>query len=366
MDHGQSVTAYAVFCPASVALPFPARHRARAAAPGYNARMQIGPYNIEPPVALAPMAGVTDKPFRVLCKRLGAGLAVSEMTTADPRLWHTAKSRHRMDHAGEPEPVIVQVSGYDPDMLAEAARHNVDHGAHIIDINMGCPARKVCNVWSGSALLRDEPLVERICRSVAGAVDAPVTLKMRTGWDRDNINALAVARIAEDAGIAALAVHGRTRADKYRGEAEYETIAAVKQAVSIPVFANGDVTTPEAARRVLDATGADGLMIGRGAQGRPWIFREIAHYLATGEKLPEPGPAEVGSILCEHLEELYAFYGERMGVRIARKHLTWYAKDRPENQAFRTVANRAESAREQWQLTRDYFTALADGMAQAA
>ncbi|HET7664182.1 MAG TPA: tRNA dihydrouridine synthase DusB [Rhodanobacteraceae bacterium] len=328
--------------------------------------MRIGPYTIDPPVALAPMAGVTDKPFRVLCKRLGAGLAVSEMTTADPRLWHTSKSLHRMDHAGEPEPVIVQISGYDADMLAEAARHNVDHGAHIIDINMGCPARKVCNVWSGSALLRDEPLVARICKTVADAVEVPVTLKMRTGWDRDNKNALTVAHIAEDAGIAALAVHGRTRADKYMGEAEYDTIAAVKQSVSIPVFANGDVTTPEAARHVLDVTGADGLMIGRGAQGRPWIFREIAHYLATGEKLPEPTPAEVGDILCGHLQELYAFYGEHMGLRIARKHLTWYAKDRPENAAFRAVANRTESAAEQLRLTREYFDALADGLADAA
>ncbi|HET7300313.1 MAG TPA: tRNA dihydrouridine synthase DusB [Oleiagrimonas sp.] len=328
--------------------------------------MHIGPYTIDPPVALAPMAGVTDKPFRVLCKRLGAGLAVSEMTTADPRLWHTSKSLHRMDHAGEPEPVIVQISGYDADMLAEAARHNVDHGAHIIDINMGCPARKVCNVWSGSALLRDEPLVARICKTVADAVDVPVTLKMRTGWDRDNKNALTIAHLAEDAGIAALAVHGRTRADKYMGEAEYDTIAAVKQRVSIPVFANGDVATPEAARHVLDVTAADGLMIGRGAQGRPWIFREIAHYLATGEKLPEPTPAEVGDILCRHLQELYAFYGEHMGLRIARKHLTWYAKDRPENAAFRAVANRTESAAEQLRLTREYFDALADGLATAA
>src|SRR5699024_2225563 len=304
---------------------------------------------------LAPMAGVTDKPFRMLCKRLGAGLAVSEMTTSDPSLWHTSKSLHRTDHAGEPEPVIVQISGHDPDMLAEAARYNVAHGAHIIDINMGCPMRKVCKVWAGSALLRDEPLVARICRAVVEAVDVPVTLKMRTGWDRENRNALRVAHMAEDAGIAALAVHGRTRADKYQGEAEYETIAAVKQAATIPVFANGDVATPEAARHVLDATGADGLMIGRGAQGRPWVFREIAHYLATGEKLPEPTPAEVGAILCGHLEELYAFYGEYKGVRIARKHLGWYAKDRPENPAFRAVVNRAESATGQLRLTREYF-----------
>lgn len=328
--------------------------------------MRIGSHTIDPPVALAPMAGVTDKPFRILCKQLGAGLAVSEMTTADPSLWHTAKSRHRMDHSGEPDPVAVQIAGYDPAMLAAAARHNVAHGARIIDINMGCPAKKVCNVWSGSALLQDPLLVGRICAAVVEAVEVPVTLKFRTGWDREHKNALDIAHIAEDSGIAALALHGRTRADKYAGFAEYETIQAVKAATRLPLFANGDVDSPEKARAVLDATGADGLMIGRGAQGRPWIFREIAHYLATGEKLPEPGPAEVGTILCGHLEHLYAFYGERMGVRIARKHLTWYAKDRPENAAFRAVANRTESTREQLRLTREYFAALADGLARAA
>jgi len=328
--------------------------------------MRIGPYLIDPPVVLAPMAGVTDKPFRLLCKRLGAGLAVSEMTHADPRLWHTRKSLRRMDHEGEPEPVSVQIAGYDPAMLAEAARFNVANGAQLIDINMGCPAKKVCNVWSGSALLQDEPLVARIVRAVVEAVEVPVTLKIRTGWDRDNRNALTIARIAEDAGIAALAVHGRTRADKYEGQAEYETIAAVKAAVRIPVLANGDVTSPQQARHVLDVTGADAVMIGRGAQGRPWIFREIAHYLATGELLPEPGPTEVSAILLGHLEHLYAFYGEHAGVRIARKHLGWYAKDRPENAAFRQVVNRAESADDQWRLTRDYFAALADGLAQAA
>ena len=305
------------------------------------------------------MAGVTDKPFRLLCKRLGAGLAVSEMTHADPRLWHTRKSLRRMDHAGEPEPVSVQIAGHDPAMLAEAARYNVANGAQIIDINMGCPAKKVCNVWAGSALLQDEPLVARIVRAVVAAVDVPVTLKIRTGWDRDNRNALRIARIAEDAGIAALAVHGRTRADKYEGDAEYDTIAAVKTSVRIPVLANGDVTTPQQAQHVLDVTGADALMIGRGAQGRPWIFREIAHYLATGELLAEPGPAEVATILLGHLTQLYAFYGEQAGVRIARKHLGWYAKDRPENVAFRDVVNRAESADEQLRLTRDYFAALA-------
>jgi len=328
--------------------------------------MQIGPYRIDPPLVLAPMAGVTDKPFRLLCKRLGAGLAVSEMTSADPRLWQTRKSLHRMDHQGEPEPVSVQIAGYDPAMLAEAARFNVANGAQLIDINMGCPAKKVCNVWSGSALLQDEPLVARILAAVVQAVEVPVTLKIRTGWDRQNRNALRIARIAEDAGIAALSVHGRTRADKYEGDAEYDTIAAVKRAVRIPVLANGDIVTPQQARRVLTATGADALMIGRGAQGRPWIFREIAHYLATGQLLPEPDTAEVGAILLDHLEQLYAFYGEQAGVRIARKHLGWYAKDRAENAAFRDVVNRAESADEQLRLTRGYFDALADGLRAAA
>ena len=328
--------------------------------------MQIGPYRIDPNVVLAPMAGVTDKPFRLLCKRMGAGLAVSEMTASDPRLWQTRKSLRRMDHAGEPEPVSVQIAGYDPLMLAEAARYNADNGAQIVDINMGCPAKKVCNVWSGSALLQDEPLVARIVKAVVDAVDIPVTLKIRTGWDRQNKNALTIARIAQDAGIAALAVHGRTRADKYEGDAEYETIAAVKRAVCIPVLANGDVLTPQQARHVLDVTGADAVMVGRGAQGRPWIFREIAHYLATGETLPEPTPHEVCTILTDHLEQLYAFYGELQGVRIARKHLGWYAKDRPENAAFRHVVNRAESAAEQLQLTRDYFAALDAGERLAA
>lgn len=334
------------------------------ATPGslYNARMRIGPINIDPPVALAPMAGVTDKPFRQLCKQLGAGLAVSEMTTSDPRLWQTRKSLHRMDHAGEPDPVSVQIAGSDPLRLADAARFNVDHGAQLIDINMGCPAKKVCNAWAGSALLADEPLVARICRAVAAAVAVPVTLKIRTGQVPEARNALAIARIAEDAGIAALAVHGRTRSQKYEGVAEYDTIAAVKASVGIPVFANGDVDSPGKARAVLDYTRADALMIGRPAQGRPWIFREIAHFLATGERLPEPSLSEVRDILLGHLDALYAFYGEVAGVRIARKHLGWYAKDRPENAAFRAVANRAEGAHEQRRLTQDYFDALIAGV----
>ncbi len=323
--------------------------------------MHIGPIPIDPPVVLAPMAGVTDKPFRQLCKKLGAGLAVSEMTTADPRLWNTTKSLRRMDHAGEPDPVSVQIAGHDPAMLAEAARYNADNGAQIIDINMGCPAKKVCNVWSGSALLQDEPLVARICAAVVRAVDVPVTLKIRTGRDREHRNALDIARIAQDSGIAALAVHGRTRADKYEGVAEYDTIAAVKASVSIPVIANGDIDSPAKARLVLDHTRADAVMIGRPAQGRPWIFREIEHYFATGELLAEPGMAEVSNILLGHLQDLYAFHGEHQGVRIARKHLGWYARDRSENAAFRSVVNRAESAHEQLRLTREYFDALQAG-----
>lgn len=317
--------------------------------------MRIGPHLIDPPIGLAPMAGVTDKPFRQLCKRLGAGLATTEMTTSDPRLWTTRKSLKRMDHAGEPAPVSVQIAGYDPAMLAEAARYNADGGAQIIDINMGCPAKKVCNVYAGSALLQDEALVGRILAAVVAAVDVPVTLKIRTGWNRDNRNGVRVARIAQDCGIAALAVHGRTRADLYEGEAEYETIAAIKQAVSIPVLANGDVDTPHKAKAVLEYTRCDGLLIGRPAQGRPWIFREIAHFLATGRELAPPSPDEVCAILVEHLENLYAFHGEPAGVRIARKHLGWYAKDRAENAAFRAIVNRADNATEQLRLTREYF-----------
>ena len=324
--------------------------------------MRIGPYSIDPPLILAPMAGVTDKPFRQLCKRLGAGLAVSEMTSGDPRLWQTRKSLHRMDHVGEPAPVSVQIAGTEPQVLADAARYNVDHGAQIIDINMGCPAKKVCNAWAGSALMRDEALVARILEAVVAAVDVPVTLKIRTGWDSQHRNALDIARIAESAGIAALAVHGRTRDQQYTGVAEYETIAAIKSALRIPVLANGDIDSPQKAAFVLQATGADGLLVGRAAQGRPWIFREIAHYLATGTLLPSPALSEVRDILLGHLQALHEFYGEHQGVRIARKHLGWYAKDRPENVAFRAVVNRAESADAQLRLTRDYFDALVAGV----
>lgn len=324
--------------------------------------MQIGPHRIEPKVILAPMAGVTDKPFRLLCKRLGAGLAVSEMTTSDPRFWTTAKSLHRMDHVGEPDPVSVQIAGTVPAIMADAARFNVDHGAQLIDINMGCPAKKVCNAWAGSALMREPDLVARIVAAVVNAVDVPVTLKIRTGWDADHRNAPEIARIAEDAGIQALAVHGRTRDQQYTGTAEYDTIGAIKAMLRIPVIANGDIDSPEKARFVLDATGCDAVMIGRAAQGRPWILGRIAHYLGTGESLPEPSLREVRDILLGHLEHLHAFYGEVSGVRIARKHLGWYAKDRPENTAFRTVVNRAQTADEQLRLTRDYFDALVAGV----
>lgn len=324
--------------------------------------MRIGPHRIEPKVILAPMAGVTDKPFRQLCKRLGAGLAMSEMTTSDPRFWSTEKSLRRMDHAGEPDPVGVQIAGTDPQAMADAARYNVDHGAQIIDINMGCPAKKVCSAWAGSALMRDEALVARILDAVVRAVEVPVTLKIRTGWAADQKNALAIASIAQDAGIQALAVHGRTRDQHYTGFAEYDTIAAVKAASSIPVIANGDIDSPRRAAHVLQYTGCDAVMVGRAAQGRPWIFREIAHYLATGDLLPEPSLEEVRDVLLGHLHDLHAFYGEQSGVRIARKHLGWYAKDRPENLAFRAVVNRAETAHGQIELTRGYFDALVAGI----
>jgi tRNA-dihydrouridine synthase B len=328
-------------------------------------RMQLGLHSIEPALVLAPMAGVTDKPFRQLCRRLGAGYAVSEMTSANPQLWATSKSRLRRDHDGESAPVGVQIAGADPLALAAAAKYNVEHGAQIIDINMGCPAKKVCKAWAGSALLQDEHLVGRILEAVVGAVDVPVTLKIRTGWRKDRINGLRVARLAESSGIAALAVHGRTRDMQYEGEAEYDTIAAIKQAVAIPVLANGDIDSPQKARSVLDRTGADGLMIGRAAQGRPWVFREIAHYLATGELLPEPAAGEIGAILLDHLGQLHRFYGEPRGVRIARKHIGWYAKQQPDSAAFRTRVNGIETAREQLDVVADYFAELADHQARS-
>jgi tRNA-dihydrouridine synthase B len=318
--------------------------------------LRIGPYTLPNSLILAPMAGVTDQPFRQLCKRMGAGLVVSEMVTSDVRLWNTRKSSLRMMHSGDPEPRSVQIAGGDPDMLAEAARRNVEMGAQIIDINMGCPAKKVCNKAAGSALLKDEQLVHDILHAVVGAVDVPVTLKIRTGWDRSNKNGITVAKIAEEAGIVALAVHGRTRADLYTGDAEYETIAAIKQAVSIPVLANGDIDSPQKAKAVLAATGADGLLIGRAAQGRPWIFREIEHYLRTGEQLHAPTLSEVEQILLEHLAALHAFYGDVMGVRIARKHVSWYLATLPGAKDFRAQFNRLDSTDAQCANVRSFFS----------
>jgi tRNA-dihydrouridine synthase B len=319
--------------------------------------MRIGPHAIVPNLVLAPMAGVTDRPFRQLCRRLGAGLAVSEMTTSDARLWHTEKSRLRMDHRGEDAPVAVQIAGYDPRMMADAARHNVEQGAQIIDLNMGCPAKKVCRVDAGSALLKDEPLVAAICAAVVRTVEVPVTLKIRTGYDRARRNAVAVARIAEDCGIAALTVHGRTREDHYEGEAEYETIAAVKRAVGIPVIANGDVSCGPKARAVLDATGADALMIGRGALGNPWIFKDIQHYLTTGRTSIQRSAGEVGQVLLAHLDELHAFYGPGRGVRVARKHIQWYCQDHPGSEALWSAVNRVECAAAQRALVAEFFAA---------
>ena len=306
------------------------------------------------------MAGVTDRPFRQLCRRLGAGYAVSEMVASDPRLWGTDKSRRRTDHAGEPAPVAVQIAGADPAMLADAARYNVARGAQIIDINMGCPAKKVCNAAAGSALLSNEPLVAAVCEAVVGAVDVPVTLKIRTGPDPRNRNAVRIASIAQSAGIAALTVHGRSRACMFVGPVDYETIAAVKRSVSIPVIANGDIDSPGKAREVLVRTGADAIMIGRAAQGRPWIFREIEHYLATGETLPTPTVAEARQLVLEHLHDHYAFYGEEAGVRTARKHLGWYTRDLAGGAQARGEFNRAETTLSQTAAVLRYFDRLAD------
>ncbi|KQV35422.1 tRNA-dihydrouridine synthase B [Massilia sp. Root335] len=301
------------------------------------------------------MAGVTDRPFRQLCKKLGAGYAVSEMAASNPRLWASEKSSRRTDHAGEMEPKAVQIAGADPHDLAECARFNVERGAQIIDINMGCPVKKVCNNWCGSALLQHEDLVQRILDAVVNAVDVPVTLKFRTGWDRENKNALTIARMAEQAGIAMLTLHGRTRADGYKGDAEYDTIAAVKAAVGIPVVANGDITTPDKAKFVLDYTGADAVMIGRAAQGRPWICREIDYFLRTGDYLPAPLVDEVRELMNEHLPAHYAFYGEYLGVRTARKHIGWYVEDLPGGEEFRQRMNRMESTAEQLAAVDEFF-----------
>ena len=307
------------------------------------------------------MAGVTDRPFRALCKRLGAGYAVSEMVASNPRLWDTGMSRRRIDHEGEIAPIAVQIAGADPLLMAEAARYNVERGAQIIDINMGCPAKKVCNAAAGSALLADEPLVAAILAAVVGAVAMPVTLKIRTGPRPDARNALTIARIAEDAGVQALTVHGRTRACAFVGAVEYDTIAAVKRAVRIPVIANGDIATPECAKAVLQHTGADAVMIGRAAQGRPWIFREIAHFLATGEHLPPPTVAEARALIVAHLHDHYAFYGEVTGLRTARKHLGWYTEALAEGESFRRTMCDAQTTAAQLDAVCDYF----DRMGQA-
>jgi tRNA-dihydrouridine synthase B len=328
--------------------------------------MLIGPYELRNNLVLAPMAGVTDRPFRQLCKQLGAGLAVSEMVSSNSLLWGSAKTQRRANHEGEVEPKSVQIAGAEPALMAEAARHNVANGAQIIDINMGCPAKKVCNVMAGSALLQDEDLVKRILDAVVNAVAVPVTLKIRTGWDKSHRNGIRIAELAEQAGIQALAVHGRTRACGYTGEAEYDTIRAIKQSVRIPVIANGDIRTPEKAQDVLQHTGADAVMIGRAAQGRPWIFREIEHYLATGRHLPEPSIQEIRSIMLGHLHNLYAFYGDSTGVRVARKHISWYSKGQPGGAVFRDRVNRLETVAEQLALTQEFFARLADGEELAA
>jgi tRNA-dihydrouridine synthase B len=326
--------------------------------------MQIGRYTFaEPVVALAPMAGVTDRPFRALCRRMGASFAATEMVTADQRLWDTPKSRHRLDHAGEGDPVIVQIAGGDPEMIAAAALANARLGAQVIDINMGCPAKKVCNRAAGSALMRDETLVQRILEAAVEAMaplGIPVTLKTRTGWSTEHRNALRIARLAENAGIAAIAVHGRTRACGFGGRAEYETIRAIKNAVSIPVLANGDIQTPEQAAEVLAMTGADGLLIGRAAQGQPWIFREMRHMIITGERIARPDPAEVRDIILAHLDALHVFYGAARGVRTARKHLGWYLAMRPGGEDFRRRIVRIEDEAEQLAAVRAYLEEALD------
>jgi tRNA-dihydrouridine synthase B len=318
--------------------------------------MHIGPYTIDPAIALAPMAGVTDPPFRRLCRQLGAGLAVSEMISANPSLRDTRKTRLRMQFQDEPEPRVVQIAGADPDELADAARFNVDRGAQVIDINMGCPAKKVCSRMAGSALLQDEYLVRRILETVVAAVAVPVTLKIRTGPNEQRRNAPQVARIAQESGIQALSIHGRTRADAFRGQTEYETIATVKASVDLPVIANGDIDSVEKAKWVKEYTGADGIMLGRAAQGRPWIFREIAHYLDCGRRLAGPSPQELRAILLGHLEALYGFYGEQAGPRIARKHICWYLREGDVDQGMLNRALRTESPSEQTQLVKELLT----------
>ena len=320
--------------------------------------MQIGNHVLKNNLIVAPMAGVTDRPFRQLCKKLGAGLAVSEMVTSNSLLYGSEKTRRRANHEGEVDPISVQIAGADPQMMAEAARYNVDNGAQIIDINMGCPAKKICNVMAGSALLKDEPLVSLILKAVVAAVNVPVTLKIRTGWDKNNRNAVMIAKIAEDIGVQALAMHGRTRACLYMGDAEYDTIAAVKQAIRIPLIANGDITTPEKAKYVLDYTGADAVMIGRAAQGRPWIFREIEHYLKTGTHLLPPTVEEIHTVMLEHINDLYGFYGDVAGMRVARKHISWYTKGLAGSASFRHNMNTLQTIDLQQQAINDFFAEL--------
>jgi tRNA-dihydrouridine synthase B len=327
--------------------------------------MNIGPYHLPSPLILAPMAGVTDRPFRVLCTRMGAAMAVSEMVTSNKQLRHTRKTRLRLDHTGEQKPRSVQIAGTDPSQMAEAAKFNVDHGAQIIDINMGCPAKKVCNVMAGSALMKNEKLVGSILEAVVQAVDVPVTLKTRTGWDPENRNAVAIAQIAEATGIQAIAVHGRTRSCAYKGEAEYETIKAVKSAVNIPVIANGDIDTPQKAEHVLTLTGADAVMIGRAAQGNPWIFKQISHYLQTGKTPAPPSMTEIQNVLINHLQNLYDFYGDYMGVRIARKHIGWYCRHHPDTDSFRKQIIQVEATQEQLDLVQRFFSKPAGGLLAA-
>jgi len=325
--------------------------------------MQLGAHVLRNGLFAAPMAGVTDRPFRALCRRFGAGLAISEMVSSRPELRGSRKSRLRLEHGGEAGPVSVQIAGADPAMMADAARVNAGEGAQIIDINMGCPAKKICNVAAGSALLSDERLVARILEAVVTAVEVPVTLKIRTGPDPEHRNALRIAHIAENAGVRLLAVHGRTRACGFRGQAEFDTVAEVKAGVRIPVIANGDIGTPEEARRVLAYTGADGVMIGRAAHGRPWIFREFAYFLSEGRKLPPPAAAEMRAVALEHLEGIYSLYGEELGVRIARKHIGWYTRALPGGEAFRRQANEILSAPAQLAAVGRFFDALAEGAA---
>ncbi|MBC7683420.1 MAG: tRNA dihydrouridine synthase DusB [Ferruginibacter sp.] len=327
--------------------------------------MHIGPYALANRLFVAPMAGVTDRPFRRLCKSLGAGYAVSEMVTSRRDLWATLKTSRRANHDGEAAPIAVQIAGTDAEMMAEAAAYNIANGAQIIDINMGCPAKKVCNKWAGSALMQDEPLALAIVEAVVAACaphNVPVTLKMRTGWSQANKNAVSLARQFEQAGIQMLTVHGRTREQGYTGHAEYDTIAAVKAAVRVPVVANGDMTTPEKVRDVLAATGADAVMIGRAAQGRPWIFREVAHFLDTGTHLAPPLVAEVQRLLLDHLQDHYSLYGEYSGVRTARKHIGWYVKTLPGGEAFRARMNLLEDPQQQWTAVDHFFTEMASRM----